>query len=46
MKMVLATIARGFELVEVGADGGGDPRERITFTMLPEDIRMRVAPRQ
>jgi cytochrome P450 len=42
MKMVLAMIARDFDLVEVGASNGAEPRERLAFTMFPEDIRLRV----
>jgi cytochrome P450 len=46
MKMVLATLARNFELVEVGVEGGGEPPERLGFTMFPVGLRMRLAPRK
>jgi cytochrome P450 len=46
MKMVLATLARNFELVEVGVEGGGEPEERLGFTMFPVGLRMRLAPRK
>lgn len=46
MKMVLATLARNFELAEVGCDGGGEPVERLGFTMFPVGLRMRLAPRR
>lgn len=45
MKMVLATLARNFELVEVGTEGGGEPVERLGFTMFPVGLRMRLARR-
>jgi cytochrome P450 len=46
MKMVLATLARNFELAEVGIEGGGEPVERLGFTMFPVGLRMRLAPRE
>lgn len=46
MKMVLATLARNFELVEVGVEGGGAPVERLGFTMFPVGLRMRLKPRR
>jgi cytochrome P450 len=45
MKMVLATLARNFELVEVGTEGGGEPVERLGFTMFPVGLRMRLVRR-
>ncbi len=47
MKMVLAMLARNFELVEVGAGAAADaaPQERIAFTMFPVGLRMRLAER-
>lgn len=45
MKMVLAMLARNFELVDVGPDGGGTPRERLAFTMFPVGLKMRLAER-
>lgn len=46
MKMVLATLARNFELLEVGCEGGAAPAERLGFTMFPVGLRMRLAPRR
>jgi hypothetical protein len=43
--MVLATIARNFELVEVATADGAPPRERMAFTMFPLGLQMRLAPR-
>lgn len=45
MKMVLATIARNFELVDVATEDGTPPMERLAFTMAPLGLRMRVARR-
>ncbi len=45
MKMVLATVARNFELVEVNTEDGSPPRERFAFTMSPMGLKMRVAAR-
>jgi cytochrome P450 len=46
MKMALATLARNFELAEVGVEGGGAPVERLGFTMFPVGLRMRLTRRQ
>lgn len=47
MKMVLAMLARNFELVDVGcADGGAAPREHMAFTMFPAGLRLRVRERR
>jgi len=46
MKMVLATLARNFELVEVGTEDGTPPRERLAFAMFPVGLKMRVAARR
>jgi cytochrome P450 len=46
MKMVLATIARNFELAEVGTVDGTPPRERMAFAMSPVGLRLRLAPRR
>ncbi len=46
MKMVLATIARNFDLVRVATDDGKPPRERMTFTMAPVGLRMTLGPRR
>ena len=45
MKMVLATIARNFDLVSVATDDGTPPRERFAFTMVPEGLKMRLVTR-
>ena len=45
MRMVLATIARNYELVEVGTESGAPPRERLDFTMSPVGLRMKLRPR-
>jgi cytochrome P450 len=42
MKMVLATIARNYELIEVGTADGGEPPEHLAFTMFPVGLRLRV----
>ncbi len=46
MKMVLATIARNFELVEVRTDSGAPPPEQLAFTMFPSGLRMRLRARR
>jgi cytochrome P450 len=46
MKMVLATIARNFELVDVCTDDGAPPAERLEFTMSPVGLRMRLRARR
>ena len=46
MTMVLAMLARRFELLEVGPAGGGVPEERLAFTMFPVGLRMRLAERR
>ncbi len=45
MKMVVATIARNFTLLEVGTADGAPPRERMAFAMSPVGLRMKLAPR-
>ena len=46
MKMVLATLARNYELIEVGTEDGAPPVERFAFTMFPLGLRMRIGPRR
>ena len=46
MKMVLATLARNFELVDVSTEDGSPPRERLAFTMFPMGLKIRVAARR
>ncbi|MCW7539387.1 cytochrome P450 [Aquabacterium sp. A7-Y] len=45
MHMVLAMVARTFDLVELGTADGGPPPERMNLTMQPEGLRMRLAER-
>ena len=45
MKMVLSTIARNFDLIDVGTKGGGEPPERLAFTMFPVGLQLRIKPR-
>jgi cytochrome P450 len=45
MKMVLATIARNYELIEVATATGAPPKETFAFTMYPAGLRMRIKPR-
>jgi cytochrome P450 len=45
MKMVLALLARNYELVEVSTEDGTPPQERFSFTMFPLGLRMKIAPR-
>jgi cytochrome P450 len=45
MNLVLALLARNFELLEVGTDDGAPPAERMAFAMFPVGLRMRLAER-
>lgn len=45
MKMVLATIARNYQLVEVGTEDGAPPREHMAFAMSPVGLRMKISAR-
>ena len=45
MKMVLATIARNYQLIEVGTENGAPPREHLAFTMAPVGLRMKLGVR-
>jgi len=45
MKMVLATLARNYELIEVGTEDGAPPQERFAFTMFPLGLRMKIGTR-
>lgn len=45
MKMVLAMIARTYELLSVSTADGTPPQERTAFTMFPVGLRIRVAMR-
>ncbi|HEY6135581.1 MAG TPA: cytochrome P450 [Rubrivivax sp.] len=42
MNLVLALVARNFELLEVGTDQGTPPAERMAFTMFPLGLRLRL----
>lgn len=44
--MVLAMVARNFTLSSVGTGDGREPPERMTFTMAPVGLRMRLGARQ
>jgi cytochrome P450 len=46
MKMVLATLARNYDLVEVSTPDGTPPRECMAFTMFPVGLRMKLKQRQ
>jgi cytochrome P450 len=46
IKMVIATLARNFELVEVDTADGAPPQERLEFTMYPAGLRMALAARR
>jgi len=46
MKMVLASIARNYELLEVGTEDGAPPQEVFAFTMFPLGLRTRIAQRR
>ncbi len=45
MKLALATLLGGFDILEVGTAHGGPAEERLEFTMAPVGLRMRVARR-
>jgi cytochrome P450 len=42
MKMVLAMLARNYDLVEVGTKDGTPPQELFAFTMVPAGLRMKL----
>lgn len=42
MKMVLATLARNYELVDVSTADGREPPEHLAFTMFPVGLRLRM----
>ena len=45
MKMAMATLLGRFDIVEVTAPGGTEPREQLSFTMAPVGLRMRLRDR-
>ncbi|MDN3922763.1 cytochrome P450 [Roseateles violae] len=46
MKMVLAMLARNFELGSVATADGSPPQERFAFTMFPLGLKIRLAERR
>jgi cytochrome P450 len=45
IKMAIATVLGGFDLQAVTAADGGEVRERLSFTMTPTPLLMRLKPR-
>jgi len=45
MKMMLAMLLANFEIESVEAPGGGEVEERMSFTMVPVGLRMRLRER-
>jgi cytochrome P450 len=45
MKMVIAALARNFELVDVRTGDGSPPEERLAFAMSPVGLKFRLKPR-
>jgi len=46
IKMVIAMLFGGFEIEAVSTPNGGEPREHLSFTMVPTGLRMRLQPRK
>jgi cytochrome P450 len=46
IKMVIAMLLGGFEIERVSTPDGGEPREHLSFTMVPTGLRMRLQPRR
>jgi cytochrome P450 len=46
MKMVLATLARNYDLLEVSTPDGKPPQECLAFTMFPVGLRMKLGLRK
>lgn len=42
IKMVVSMLFRNFQLIEVAPRGGGDVKERLSFTMEPIGLRMKL----
>jgi cytochrome P450 len=42
MKMAMATLLGRFDILSVDTPHGGDARERLSFTMTPVGLRMRL----
>ena len=45
IKMALAVLVRGFDIEALATASGGEPEERLSFTMAPEPLTMRLSPR-
>jgi cytochrome P450 len=45
IKMVIAMLLGGFEIERISTPDGGEPREHLSFTMVPTGLRMRLQPR-
>jgi hypothetical protein len=45
MKMALAALLGGFEIDSVSTAHGDEPAERLSFTMAPEPLTMRLSER-
>jgi cytochrome P450 len=45
IKMAMAMLLAHFDIVEVGTADGGEPREQMSFTMMPVGLRMKLQPR-
>jgi cytochrome P450 len=45
IKMVIAMLLAGFEIERVSTPDGGEPREHLSFTMVPTGLCMRLQPR-
>jgi cytochrome P450 len=45
MKMAMATLLGRFEILSVDTPDGGEARERLSFTMAPVGLRMRIRTR-
>jgi cytochrome P450 len=45
MKMAMAMLLGRFEIESVETPDGGEARERLSFTMTPEGLRMRLRER-
>jgi cytochrome P450 len=45
IKIAMAMILANFDILEVGPPGGGEAQERLSFTMAPVALRLRLAAR-
>ena len=43
--MAMATLLGRFDIADVAAPGGTEPREQLSFTMAPVGLRMRLRER-